>query len=359
MKIDKNFWRGKKVFLTGHTGFKGGWLSLWLNSLGCKVYGYSLEANTNPSFFDAVGLKEKIFHSQIADIRNYKTLAAAINDFQPDIIFHLAAQPLVRYSYQNPIETYETNVMGTVNLLEAVRHYGKALATIVVTSDKCYENVEQIWGYRENDPMGGHDPYSNSKGCAELVVSAYTKSYFIPNQNLGKLASVRAGNVIGGGDWSIDRLIPDLIRSLVKDENPIIRSPRAIRPWQHVIEPLHGYMITAQHICNLPAQDKLLNWNFGPEIKDQNNVKFVADEVCKIWGGESKVVLEEDKNKLHEANLLFLDCSKANYELKWKPQWNIEKTLYNTILWYKEFYNKNNIVEYSLKQLNEYDADAK
>lgn len=353
-KIDYNFWKNKRVFITGHTGFKGSWLTLWLNKLGCEVSGYGLLPNTEPNLFNIINLQNHIEHN-VADVRDYETLSRKINEFKPDIIFHLAAQPLVRYSYSNPIETYQTNVMGTVNLLEAVRNYGKAQATVVITSDKCYENKEQMGGYREEDPMGGHDPYSNSKGCSELVVSAYAKSYFIPNQNLGKLASVRAGNVIGGGDWSQDRLIPDLIRSLVKGEDPIIRSPRAIRPWQHVIEPLHGYIIAAQHISNLPSQEKLLNWNFGPEKKDQSNVEFVAEEVCKIWDDKNKVIVQEDKNKLHEANLLFLDCGKARDELDWAPRWDIKETLKNTVSWYREFYNGTcNVYKYTEDQINNY-----
>jgi CDP-glucose 4,6-dehydratase len=353
MKLNRSFWKGKKVFLTGHTGFKGGWLSLWLNNLGCEVYGYALESNTDPNFFSAVNLGTKINHN-IADIRDYKKLAVAINDFQPDIVFHLAAQPLVRYSYQNPIETYETNVMGTVNLLEAVRNYGQALATIVVTSDKCYENREQIWGYRENDPMGGHDPYSNSKGCTELVVSAYTQSYFIPNQKIGKLASVRAGNVIGGGDWSQDRLIPDLVKSLMNTQDPIIRSPNAIRPWQHVLEPLYGYIIVAQYLCGLEKQNDLLSWNFGPEISDQRNVKFVADMVCEIWGSDNKPNIQIDKNNPHEANLLYLDCAKARKELNWIPRWGINETFHNTVNWYKSFYSGYNMIDLSLNQIEGY-----
>jgi CDP-glucose 4,6-dehydratase len=353
MKLDKSFWKDKKVFLTGHTGFKGGWLSLWLSNLGCEVYGYALAPSTEPSFFDAVELSKKIHH-HIADIRDYKKLSNAINEFQPDIVFHLAAQPLVRYSYQNPIETYETNVMGSVNLLEAVRHYGKAKATIVVTSDKCYENKEQLRGYREDDPMGGHDPYSNSKGCTELVVASYAKSYFIQNPQIGKLASVRAGNVIGGGDWSQDRLIPDLVKSLVNKQDPIIRSPNAIRPWQHVLEPVYGYMIIAQYLCDLERQNELLNWNFGPDISDQRNVKFVADSVCKIWGGKNKPDIQINKNNLHEANLLYLDCAKVKKELDWSPRWNVDNAISETIKWYKAYYSKSDMTDISIIQIESY-----
>ena len=354
MHINQQFWRNKKVFITGHTGFKGSWLTLWLSSLQAKVYGYALEPNTDPNLFNILNLENKITH-QIADIRDLEKLQKAINDFAPDIVFHLAAQPLVRYSYHNPIATYQTNVMGTVNVLEAVRNFGKALATIIVTSDKCYENVEKIVGYKESDKMGGHDPYSNSKGCAELVVSAYVNSYFIPNPQIGKVASVRAGNVIGGGDWSQDRLIPDLIKNLVAKNNPIIRNPNAIRPWQNVIEPLYGYLLVAQYLCELQEQKTLLNWNFGPDLVDQKNVQYVAQMVQEIWGGENKIEINEDKNKLHEANLLYLDCAKAKKELGWNPKWHIEDSIKNTVEWYKIFYNKSNkILEYSQKIIEDY-----
>lgn len=354
MQINQQFWRNKKVFITGHTGFKGSWLTLWLSSLQAKVYGYALQPNTDPNLFNILNLENKITH-QIADICDLEKLQKAINDFAPDIVFHLAAQPLVRYSYHNPIETYQTNVLGTVNVLEAVRNYGKASATIIVTSDKCYENVEKIAGYQENDKMGGHDPYSNSKGCAEFVVSSYVNSYFILNPQIGKVASVRAGNVIGGGDWSQDRLIPDLIKNLVAKKNPIIRNPNAIRPWQNVIEPLYGYLLVAQHLCELQEQKTLLNWNFGPDLVDQKNVIDVAEMVGKIWGGENKIEINEDKNKLHEANLLYLDCDKAKKELGWHPKWHIEDSIKNTVEWYKIFYNKsNNILEYSLKIIEDF-----
>lgn len=354
-KINHHFWRNKRVFITGHTGFKGSWLTLWLKNLGCEISGYSLEPNTTPNLFNILNLKNSITHN-IADIRNYNSLFAAINSFKPDIIFHLAAQPLVRYSYLNPIETYETNVMGTVNLLEATRNYKEVKATIIVTSDKCYENKEQIWGYRENDPLGGHDPYSNSKGCSELVVSSYVNSYFIPNKNLGKVASVRAGNVIGGGDWSTDRLIPDIIRNLIQEKDPAIRNPNAIRPWQHVIEPLYGYISAAESLCDNLEQDKLLNWNFGPDVKDQSNVKFITDHVCKIWGNKNKVKLDAQENQPHEANLLYLDCTKAKKELGWIPKWDIEQTIMNTISWYKAFYsNEVDMIKYSISQINNYE----
>ena len=350
---DQNFWKNKKVLITGHTGFKGSWLTLWLQNLGAQICGISLEPNTNPSLFNSLELSKNIEHN-ICDIRDLEKLNNIFAKFQPEIVFHLAAQPLVRYSYHNPIETYQTNVIGTINVLEAIKKTNSTLATIIVTSDKCYENIEQIWGYRENDKMGGHDPYSNSKGCAELVVSAYTKSYFIPNQNYGKIASVRAGNVIGGGDWAEDRLIPDLIKTLVENKNPIIRSPKAIRPWQHVLEPLAGYMLVAEYLWNLPKQTTLLNWNFGPEQESQRDVEFVASKVCELWGGNNKTEIQENKNNLHEANLLYLDCTKVKKDLNWQPKWDINDTLFNTVEWYKSFYDKSDIAELSLKFLAKY-----
>jgi CDP-glucose 4,6-dehydratase len=359
MVINKNFWKNKKVFITGHTGFKGSWLVLWLEKLGCKISGYSLVPNTNPNLFGVLELQKNIDHN-IGDVRNYDNLFEKINRFQPDVIFHLAAQPLVRYSYQNPIETYSTNVMGTVNVLEAVRNYGKAKstiqATIIITTDKCYENKEQTTGYKETDRMGGHDPYSNSKGCAELVVSSYANSYFIPNPSLGKVASVRAGNVIGGGDWSQDRLVPDLIRNLVANKDPIIRNPNATRPWEHVLEPLYGYILVAQYLCNLEKQTGLLNWNFGPDFDDQKNVGFVAEKICQIWGGENKVKLDLNPNQPHEANLLYLDCTKAKKELGWLPKWGIDQTLKNTANWYQKYYQNNDMHQYSVAQINQYEV---
>jgi CDP-glucose 4,6-dehydratase len=244
--------------------------------------------------------------------------------------------------------------MGTVNVLEAARNYGKAQATVVVTSDKCYDNKEQIRGYREDDPMGGHDPYSNSKGCSELVVASYANSYFIPNAKIGKLASARAGNVIGGGDWSEDRLVPDMVENLVQNKNPIIRNPNAIRPWQHVLEPLFGYILIAQYLCNLDNQNKLLNWNFGPESVDQKNVQFIADKISQICNNCNKDKNDNNQNHPHEANLLYLDCSKAKEELDWLPKWGIEKTLENTINWYKAYYQNTDMYQYSSMQIEQY-----
>ena len=276
--IDADFWRGRRVFLTGHTGFKGGWLALWLQRLGADVTGYALDPPTTPSLF-AVARVGAGMRSIINDIRDAETLAQAMREAQPEIVIHMAAQPLVRYSYQAPVETYATNVMGTVHLLEAVRQTDSVRAVVNVTSDKCYENREWVWGYRENEPMGGYDPYSNSKGCAELVTAAYRNSYFNPaqySQHGVALASARAGNVIGGGDWAEDRLIPDILRAIAAGEAVNIRSPHAIRPWQHVLEPLSGYLLLAQRLIeDGPAHAE--GWNFGPSEEDARPVQWIVE----------------------------------------------------------------------------------
>lgn len=281
-----NFWEGKRVLLTGHTGFKGGWLSLWLQSLGANVTGYALLPPTQPSLYEVARVGDGMY-SHIADIRDLDRLVAVMRETRPEIVIHMAAQPLVRYSYVNPVETYATNVMGTVNLLEAVRQVGGVRVVVNVTSDKCYENREWIWGYREHDPMGGYDPYSSSKGCAELVAAAYRNSFFNP-EAFGThgvaLASVRAGNVIGGGDWAEDRLIPDFMRAIMAGRAVVIRSPHAIRPWQHVLEPLSGYLLLAQHLwTDGPAFAE--GWNFGPVDEDAKPVEWIVEQLTGLWGG--------------------------------------------------------------------------
>ena len=348
---NQNFWKNKKVLITGHTGFKGSWLTLWLQNLGAQICGISLEPNTNPSLFNSLELSKNIEHN-ICDIRDLEKLNNIFAKFQPEIVFHLAAQPLVRYSYHNPIETYQTNVMGTINVLEAIKKTNSTLATIIVTSDKCYENIEQIWGYRENDKMGGHDPYSNSKGCAELVVSAYTKSYFIPNQNYGRIASVRAGNVIGGGDWAEDRLIPDLIKTLVENKNPIIRNPKAIRPWQHVLEPLLGYILLAEKTYGNKKSIYNSSWNFGPKNSLNVTVIKILDIIKKIYQKNIKIILSKKKS-YKESKFLKLDSSKSEKILGWKSKLSTEQALINTIRWYK-FYESSNDYNYTVKQIDDY-----
>ena len=327
--IDPTFWKNKRVFLTGHTGFKGSWFSFWLHLLGAHVRGYSLNPSTSISLFNELKLNS-IIDSVIGDIRDQKKLIDSINEFNPDILIHMAAQSLVRYSYKSPIETYEVNVIGTANVLEASRNCFELKAILNITSDKCYENDGRHYGYKENDPMGGHDPYSSSKGCAELVTSAY-RSSFLADKNIG-LASARAGNVIGGGDWATDRLIPDILKFFEKNEPVVIRNPGATRPWQHVLEPLSGYLFIAQKLYENP--DKYAeSWNFGPDKKDVRTVQWIVDQMLELWPGNSWV-LDEGKNP-HEAELLNLDISKASKILDWKPTWDLQRTLKNIIRWHR------------------------
>ncbi|PSJ41727.1 CDP-glucose 4,6-dehydratase [Allosphingosinicella deserti] len=328
-------WNGRRVFITGHTGFKGSWLSMLLQELGAEVTGYALAPPTDPSLFEAAGLSGTMT-SVIADVRDYKTLVAAMRDARPHVVFHLAAQPLVRYSYDHPVETYGTNVMGTVHVLEAVRALGTVKAVIAVTSDKCYENREWVYPYRETDPMGGHDPYSSSKGCSELVIAAYRSSYF-PVARLSEhgtaVASVRAGNVIGGGDWALDRLVPDLVRAFEAGADPIIRSPGAVRPWQHVLEALVGYVGIAERL--LGGDGRFAEaWNFGPADEDARPVAWIVDRMAHSWGVESGW-RDWDGEIPHEAGLLKLDCSKARTELGWRPTFTLEKAIDAIVAWHK------------------------
>lgn len=347
-------YKGKKVLVTGHTGFKGSWLALWLKELGAEVIGYALQPPTNPNHFDLLKLEVV---SIIGDIRDAKRLNEAIQNYKPEKVFHLAAQPLVSYSYKNPVETFETNVMGTTNVFEACRQTEYVRTIVNITSDKCYENRKWAWGYRENDPMGGYDPYSASKGCAEIVTSAYRNSFFNLNE-YGKshnvlLASVRAGNVIGGGDWAEDRLTPDIVKAASNNEKVIIRNPKSIRPWQHVLEPLSGYLLLGQKL--LEGNKELAEgWNFGP---DDSNI-CVKDVVSLIKSEWDKVDYEISNNsdKPHEAVLLKLNCLKAHLKLGWKPVWDIKKTIAMTTKWYKEFYENGKI--FSLDDLREYVEDA-
>jgi CDP-glucose 4,6-dehydratase len=349
--IDQDFWQGKRVFLTGHTGFKGGWLALWLHSLGAIVKGYGLTPPTNPSLFDEARIN-LVIDSQIGDIRDLGLFKKSITDFNPDILIHMAAQPLVRYSYDAPIETYETNVMGTVNVLESARACKNLKAIINITTDKCYENDGRSEGYKEGDPMGGHDPYSSSKGCAELVASAYRRS-FLQDQGIG-LASVRAGNVIGGGDWADDRLIPDILRSFEGGDPVVIRNPKATRPWQHVLEPLSGYLILAQKLYK-NQEDYAEGWNFGPNEKDVKPVDWILDKMIVKWPNSS---WELDKNSNpYEAGFLKLDISKAESKLSWRPTWELDQTLEKIIVWHQAWLNKEDIQAVCLAEIEEYTRD--
>lgn len=353
--VDPIFWKGKKVFLTGHTGFKGSWLSLWLVSMGAKVTGYSLAPNTTPNLFDVLAIDPLIEKSYIADIRDLASLQKAMLVAKPDVVIHMAAQPLVRYSYANPVETYATNVMGTVHVLESARTIDSLRATVVVTTDKCYENKEWVWGYRENEQMGGYDPYSNSKGCAELVTSAYRQSYFSHKNSINKVASARAGNVIGGGDWSEDRLIPDAIKAFEANKPLMIRNPLATRPWQHVLEPLSGYLILTQALYE-HGSGYASGWNFGPRDEDNRTVREVVELVISCWGDSAKWE-KEGSEQPHEANLLKLDCSKAYTQLGWTPKWGIELATQKIVEWQKALQKKENMREVSLAQINEYQSN--
>ncbi len=353
--IIKSF-KGKKVLVTGHTGFKGTWLSLWLVELGAQVVGYALEPDSSPSFFKSIDLTRDIKH-YVGDIRDYKKLNKVIQDEKPEIIFHMAAQALVRKSYTNPLETYETNVMGTVNLLEAVRHCDSVRTVINITTDKCYENKEWVYGYREIDALGGYDPYSSSKAASELITASYRNSYFNPQDYGTKhhvaLASVRAGNVIGGGDWSADRLIPDCIKSLRANQEINIRNPLSTRPWQHVLEPLAGYLTLAAKLEEDPKAYADA-WNFGPNDNAAISVEEVVSKMIKLWG-RGKYVLDSGEHP-HEANYLKLDLSKTVQRLKFKPVLNIDEALQLTVQWYKNFYevNTTNPREFTINQIREY-----
>lgn len=354
--VNPQFWAGKKVFLTGHTGFKGAWLSLWLNKLGAQLTGYSLPPPTVPSLFETAGVAS-IVDTQFEDIRNLEALVAAVRKAEPEVVFHLAAQPLVRLSYQDPVATYSSNVMGTVHLLEAVRACPSVRAVVVVTSDKCYENREWDWGYRENEAMGGYDPYSNSKGCSELIVSAYRRSFFNPKhyaQHRVALGSGRAGNVIGGGDWAGDRLVPDFIRAIVAGEELRIRSPHAIRPWQHVLEPLSGYIVLAQQLLTDGAH-YADGWNFGPNEQDARPVDWLVDRLVKLWGDGARWCLDDQVHP-HEANYLKLDISKARGRLGWAPRWTLAETLAQVVDWYKAHAAGQDMSQVSLAQIAAYES---
>jgi CDP-glucose 4,6-dehydratase len=350
-----DFWRGKRVFLTGHTGFKGGWTALWLASKGAIVRGYALDPCTDPNLFTAAKIGSVIEDIR-GDIRDGAKLDAAITEFAPDVVLHMAAQPLVRYSYQDPIGTFETNVIGTARVLDAVRRTPSVRAVVSITTDKCYENKEWLWGYRETDALGGYDPYSSSKACAEIVSAAYRQSYFpvdkIQDHRCG-VATGRAGNVIGGGDWSTDRLIPDLVRGFLAGDPVRIRRPQAIRPWQHVMEPVFGYLLLAEKLmCGDPRYATA--FNFGPSDDDAQPVGWIVEKMTKFWGGNASWVLDEDPS-VHEAGYLKLDASRARAELNWHPRLRLETTLNWLVDWYKAWQDGTDMQEFTLKQIAEYE----
>lgn len=328
----------KRVLVTGHTGFKGGWLTLWLADLGADVTGYALEPNTKPALFSVAGVGD-VCRSVIADIRDLSRLRSVIREVRPDIVFHLAAQPLVRFSYEQPLATLETNVIGTANLLEAIRLEMQPCACVVVTSDKCYENRESIYGYREDEPMGGHDVYSMSKGATELVVASWRRSFFHPaqlNEHGVALASARAGNVVGGGDWARDRIVPDAIGALSRGEAIPVRNPHGVRPWQHVIEPLSGYLRLGARLMGSEAAVHCEPWNFGPRVEDARTVREVVETIIDAWGA-GRWDDRYDPAAHHEAGLLRLSIEKVQTRLNWHPRWHFEETFRRTVEWYKPF----------------------
>jgi CDP-glucose 4,6-dehydratase len=348
------FWRGKRVFLTGHTGFKGSWLSLWLQSLGAQVTGFALAPPSQPSLFETAQVAQGM-ESLRGDIRDAAALQAAMQAARPDIVIHMAAQALVRYSYANPVETYSTNVMGLVHLFEAVRATPGVRAVVNVTSDKCYENREWPWGYRENEAMGGYDPYSNSKGCAELVTSAYRSSFFNPERHAEHgiaLGSGRAGNVIGGGDWAEDRLIPDMVRAIGAGRPVRIRSPHAIRPWQHVLEPLSGYLALAERLYT-DGPGFAEGFNFGPHDVDARPVQWIVERLCQSWGAGASWELDEAPQP-HEAHYLKLDCSKARSRLDWQPRWQLGQTIDHIVAWHKAHAAGLDMRAFTLAQIDTY-----
>lgn len=355
MTFNRSFWKNRRVFVTGHTGFKGSWLSLWLHDLGAAVAGYSLAAPTEPNLFGQARV-EGLFPSVAGDVRDFAKLKQAIAEFAPEVVIHMAAQSVVRRGYEDPVETYSANVMGTVHVLEAVRQLGRRCAVVNVTSDKCYENREWIWGYREDEPMGGHDPYSNSKGCAELVTSAYRDSFF-PPAALGEhgvaLGSARAGNAIGGGDWTSHQLIPDLMRAFLDGEACSIRNPSAFRPWQFVLEPLRGYLMLAEKLTEDGAAFAS-GWNFGPVDADVRPVSWIADEMVRLWGDGAAWQLDSGSHP-REAHALKLDASKAGAQLGWRPALPLGEALRWIAEWYKAFRDGADLQRVTLSQIHRYE----
>lgn len=351
-QTNPDFWHSKRVLMTGHTGFKGSWLSLWLQSMGATLRGVALTPPTEPALFKVARVADGMEHC-IADIRDFSAVKAQMDAFKPEIVIHMAAQPLVRLSYQQPIETYATNVMGTAHVLEAARHCGSVKAIVNITTDKCYENREWVWGYREDEPMGGHDPYSSSKGCAELVSSAYRKS-FLMDAGIA-MATARAGNVIGGGDWAPDRLVPDVLRALQGNEPVLIRNPHAIRPWQHVLEPLSGYLLLAERLYT-QGQSEAEGWNFGPLDEDARPVQWIVEHLCQIWGNDATWVIQPGDHP-HEANFLKLDISKVRQRLHWAPRWSLETALRHITDWHQAWLKGQDMHAVCLQQIHQHGSD--
>ncbi|WP_274374721.1 CDP-glucose 4,6-dehydratase [Aminithiophilus ramosus] len=353
---DRVFWEGRSVFVTGHTGFKGGWLSLWLASLGARVHGYALATPTEPSLFGTARVADRLASSTTGDIADLDRLRSALVRSEASVLFHLAAQPLVRDSYRLPVETYATNVLGTAKVLEAARSLPSLRSVVVVTTDKCYENREWCWGYREEEPLGGHDPYSSSKACAELVTAAYRRSFF-PPERYGDhgvaVATARAGNVIGGGDWASDRLVPDCLKALAEGRPVSIRNPASIRPWQHVLEPLSGYLLLGRRLVE-EGPDRGEAWNFGPAEGDDWPVERLVEGLCALWG-EGRYDRSSCGDGLHEAAYLRLDCAKARSGLGWRPRWNLVEALRRTVDWHRAYLRGEDLQALCLTQIADYE----
>ena len=353
--MNADFWEGRRVFLTGHTGFKGGWLALWLAKMKAVVSGFALAPSTDPNLFELARVDAEMATSTIADIRNRSALSAAMNAADPEVIFHLAAQPLVRDSYQDPIGTYETNVLGTAHVLDVARNLPNLAALVIITTDKCYENNEWEWGYREIDRLGGHDPYSNSKACSELVTDSFRKSFFKTRSGAAGVATARAGNVVGGGDWSKDRLVPDILRGCFSASGEVVlRNPKAVRPWQHVLEPLSGYIALAEKLAS-GIGDFDEGWNFGPAVEDVRPVIEVAETMVQALGS-GRLVINEDPNAVHEAKLLQLDCAKARARLEWAPKLDFASTISMTANWYGAWHRGEDMRAFTQAQISSYEA---
>lgn len=360
--LSPSFWKGRRVLVTGHTGFKGGWLSLWLQRLGADVAGYALDPPTEPSLFEAASIADGML-SVTADVRDLDRFRACLAEFQAEVVIHMAAQSLVRRSYADPVGTYATNVMGTVHLFQAARASDSVRVVLNVTSDKCYENREWPWGYREIDPMGGYDPYSSSKACAELVTAAFRNSFLgsrTSSRAAGPMAvaSARAGNVIGGGDWAEDRLVPDIMRAFMSGQTPVIRNPSAIRPWQHVLEPLLGYLLLVQRLHDEDGLSFAEAWNFGPHDEDTRPVAHVADRLSELWGSSARWDLDSAGSKPHEAHCLKLDCSKAAARLAWRPRLALDEALAWTVEWYRRYHLGDDVRELMTQQIADYERHA-
>lgn len=358
LEIDSGFWSGKRVFLTGHTGFKGAWLSLWLKSLGAEVLGYSLEPPTEPNLFKEARIPDCLAAHHTADIRDLASLQKALEGARADIVFHMAAQSLVRASYEDPVSTLATNLMGTTHVLEAVRRVASVKAVVVITTDKCYENKEWVHPYRESDPLGGADPYSCSKACAELVTASYRTSFFSLEQGGARIASVRAGNVIGGGDWADQRLIPDCIRAFRRGEAVFLRYPQAVRPWQHVLEPLAGYLMLAERLHGGHGAQFANAWNFGPDPAGETTVHNVACAVARCWGEDAKIRTDPKTATYRESNLLRLDSTKARVELGWTPRWSLNRCLEETVAWYRAWHGGKDMHLFTAQQIKSYSGKA-